>query len=267
MGPHHTPARRRRGATAAATALAVASASIAVFVLFVLLTSGTDVGVVLADEARPPATVERTATERTGSEPTGTEHTGTDPRSVAPPAAPPSPEPATATRVAPHALERSEPASIVIPALDVDAEVMELGLRDDGTMEVPPHAPRPESRAGWFRHSPTPGELGPSVIVGHVDSDRHGASVFYGLDRLADGDRVEVRRADGHTAVFEVEHVAQYGKDEFPTEDVYGNIDHAGLRLITCGGVFDPASVAYEDNIVVYARFVASDTAPDAERR
>jgi hypothetical protein len=258
MGPHHTPARRRRGATAAATALAVASASIAMYVVVVLFTSGTEAGVVLADETRPPATVERTEA---------------DPGSSAshPPLAPPRsvavPEPATATGTVLPTLERSEPTSIVIPALDVDAEVMELGLYDDGTMEVPPHAPRPESRAGWFRHSPTPGELGPSVIVGHVDSDRHGASVFYGLGSLAAGERVEVQRADGRTAVFEVEHVAQYGKDEFPTEDVYGNLDHAGLRLITCGGVFDTASVAYEDNIVVYARFVTSHATPDQEQR
>jgi hypothetical protein len=254
MGHDHTPERRRRGATAAATALAVASASLAIFVVLV---AGTNPDVLHADQAAPRVTAEHT----------GTEHTRSGPQSAAPSPAPPSPEPAAATRVAPHALERSEPTSIVIPALDVDAEVMELGLQDDGTMEVPPHAPRPESRAGWFRHSPTPGELGPSVIVGHVDSDRHGPSVFYGLGSLTAGDRVEVQRADGRTAVFEVEHVDQYGKDEFPTEDVYGNLDHAGLRLITCGGVFDTASVAYEDNIVVYARFVTSHATPDQEQR
>lgn len=222
-----------------AAALAVASASVAVFAV---LSAGTNTDRQFADEPSPPAAAERT---------------GTDPGNTAPPV-----EPATATRVATHGLERSTPTSIVIPALDVDAEVMKLGLLDDGTMEVPPHAPRAESRAGWYRHSPTPGELGPSVIVGHVDSEKDGPSVFHGLDSLAAGDRVEVQRADGRTTVFEVERVARYDKDEFPTEDVYGNLDHAGLRLITCGGAFDTASLSYEDNIVVYARFVASHATP-----
>lgn len=264
MGPNHTQARRRRGATAAATALAVASALIAILV--VLAAAGSNADVLFTNQVAPPATAEPTETEHSEVQPTGTEQTETDLQTATPPTAPP-PQPATTTKAALHAIERSEPTAIVIPALDVNAEVMELGLHDDGTMEVPPHAPRPESQAGWFRHSPTPGELGPSVIVGHVDSDRHGPSVFFGLDSLTGGDRVEVRRADGTTAVFEVEHVAQYGKDEFPTEDVYGNLDHAGLRLITCGGVFDAASAAYEDNIVVYAQFVESHATPEPDQR
>lgn len=155
-------------------------------------------------------------------------------------------------------LESAQPVSISIPALGVDATVMELGLNEDRTMQVPPHAPRAESQAGWYRHSPTPGALGPSVIVGHLDSDRHGPSVFYGLDTLTEGDTVEVARDDGVTAVFVVEHVAQYFKKEFPTEDVYGNLDHAGLRLITCGGNFDTDTLAYDDNIVIYANLVTS---------
>lgn len=220
--------------------------------------AGTNADVLPTAQAAPPGMAEHAEAEHTGAAPTGT-----DGQTALPPPAATSPGPATAAGVVPHTLERAEPASIVIPALDVDADVMELGLHADGTMQVPPHAPRPESQAGWFRHSPTPGELGPSVIVGHVDSDEHGASVFCGLGSLTGGDRVEVQRTDGSTAVFEVEHVAQYGKHEFPTEDVYGNIDHAGMRLITCGGVFDRASSSYEDNIVVYARFVSSHTTPD----
>lgn len=170
--------------------------------------------------------------------------------------------PAATVSSAAATLTPAEPQAIVIPALGVDAAVMDLGLHEDGTMEVPPHAPRPESRAGWFRHSPTPGALGPSIIVGHVDSDRHGPSVFYGLADLAEGDTIEVVRADGVTAVFAVEHTAQYGKDRFPSDEVYGNIDHAGLRLITCGGDFDTDRMEYSDNIVVYAELVDSHPSP-----
>lgn len=155
-------------------------------------------------------------------------------------------------------LPTAQPTSISIPKIGVDADVMRRGLRDDGTMEVPPHAPRPESRAGWYQHSPTPGALGPSIIIGHVDSERDGPSVFFELRRLTKGDTIEVKRADGVTAVFTVEHTAQYSKDRFPADEVYGNLDHAGLRLITCGGVFDRDALAYEDNIVVYARLTSS---------
>jgi hypothetical protein len=58
--------------------------------------------------------------------------------------------------------------------------------------------------------------------------------------------------------VFRAERVAAYPKDQFPTEAVYGNIDHPGLRLITCGGEFDHHAGSYVDNIVVYATFVGS---------
>jgi sortase (surface protein transpeptidase) len=163
---------------------------------------------------------------------------------------------ASTLRAAP--LPTAPPLAIRIPSLEVDASVMDLGLHEDGTMQVPPHAAWATSEAGWYRHSPTPGTLGPAVVVGHVDSERHGPSVFYGLDTLAAGDRIEVERSDGLTAVFVVDRTGQYGKDELPMNEVYGDLDHAGLRLITCGGDFDRGRLEYKDNIVVYASLVSS---------
>ncbi|MDQ4118194.1 MAG: sortase, partial [Actinomycetota bacterium] len=99
---------------------------------------------------------------------------------------------------------------------------------------------------------PTPGERGPAVIAAHVDwAGRAGA--FAGLDTLRPGDAVRVRRADGATVEFVVDRVAQYPKDRFPTGEVYGDLDHAGLRLITCGGRFDDGARSYQDNVVVFA--------------
>jgi hypothetical protein len=145
-------------------------------------------------------------------------------------------------------LPRSEPVSIAIPALGVATDVLQLGLADDGSMEVPPGG----DPVGWFDRSPTPGELGPAVLVGHVDwAGEPGA--FVGLRTLAAGDQVLVGRADGSTATFVVDRVAEYAKDEFPTRSVYGDIDEAGLRLITCGGDFDEDEASYRDNVVVYA--------------
>ena len=148
-------------------------------------------------------------------------------------------------------LPRSEPVGITIPALGVTTRVMELGLDADGAMEVPPGA----YPAGWFDRSPTPGELGPAVLAGHVDWDGD-PGVFSGLSTLTAGDQVLVDRADGSTATFVVERVGEYAKDEFPSLTVYGDIDRAGLRLITCGGDFDSAEGSYTDNVVVYARLV-----------
>ena len=149
-------------------------------------------------------------------------------------------------------LLRSEPVRVEIPALGLSSPVMGLGLTDDGSMEVPPGA-RP---AGWYDGSPTPGELGPAVLAGHVDWAGQ-AGVFAGLDQLDPGDEVRVDRVDGSTVTFTVDRVAEYAKDGFPTETVYGDVPYAGLRLITCGGAFDEDEGDYLDNVVVYARLTA----------
>jgi hypothetical protein len=148
----------------------------------------------------------------------------------------------------PPVLARSEPARVTVPALGVDTGPIPLGLRPDGSMEVPPDAPT----VGWFTGAPTPGERGPAVLAAHVDwAGRAGA--FAELHTLAPGDEIRVRRADGATVVFVVERVGQYPKDRFPTDEVYGDLDHAGLRLITCGGRFDSGARSYSDNVVVFA--------------
>jgi sortase (surface protein transpeptidase) len=151
---------------------------------------------------------------------------------------------------APH-LSRSTPTRLQIPAIGVDTTLMALGLRTDGSMQVPPGG----FPAGWYTGGPTPGELGPAVIAGHIDMK--GPGVFYALHNVLRGDRLTVTRSDGSTAVFQVTAVRQYPKNRFPTTLVYGNIDHAGLRLITCGGSFNSASGHYEDDLVVFADFVA----------
>lgn len=147
-------------------------------------------------------------------------------------------------------LVRSVPVRLEIEAIGVDSELMDLGLRDDGTMEVPAKG----FPAGWYTGAPTPGELGPAIIAGHVDLK--GPGVFHELHTLKSGDQVIVTRQDGSRPVFRVTRVARFPKDQFPTSLVYGDIDHAGLRLITCGGAFDQASGHYEENVVAFAELV-----------
>lgn len=148
------------------------------------------------------------------------------------------------------------PVRVVVPALGVDTEPVALGLQPDGTVEVPDSG----EQVGWYTGAPPPGAWGPAVFVGHVDwAGRPG--VFHRLGHLRPGAEVRVVRADGSTAVFRVTAVERYPKERFPTEAVYGAIDHAGLRLITCGGRFDRARRSYTDNVVAYAVLVGAEPA------
>lgn len=143
-----------------------------------------------------------------------------------------------------------------MPAIGVDSALQPLGLTPDGVLEVPAAG----FPAGWYMGAPTPGELGPAVLAGHVDwAGEH--AVFAELHRLRPGDEVLVTRQDGRVAVFRVSRVGQFAKDAFPTEDVYGNLDHSGLRLITCGGSFDRSVGSYRDNVVVHAALAGVRTA------
>jgi hypothetical protein len=155
------------------------------------------------------------------------------------PAAPGAPGPA------------APPARLEIPAIGVATPLDRLGLAADGTMEVPVDF----GRAGWFAGGTLPGEQGPAVIAGHVDS-RSGPAVFYRLRELRAGDAVEVERTDGVRLRFEVSSRAQYRKSALPTAAVFGPVAWPALRLITCGGSFDRARGSYRDNLVVFARLV-----------
>ena len=168
----------------------------------------------------------------------------------------PAPAPTTAATAAapalglPPVLNESEPVSMTIPAIDTESELLHLGLRDNGSLKVPPE--HPGAPASWYTGSPTPGERGPAVLLGHVNATGGGPGIFADLQALKSGDTIEITRADGTTAVFAVDRGEQYMKNEFPTHKVYGNTDAAELRLITCDG-YDPAAGEFDDNYVVYA--------------
>jgi hypothetical protein len=150
----------------------------------------------------------------------------------------------------------SRPVRLRIPRIAVDTRITALALNPDRTVQVPPI--EPGSPAGWYRHSPTPGELGPAVLLGHSTAGKYGPAVFYRLAELRPGDRIEVERADGLVARFVVQRVASYPKSRFPTAEVYGDTDHAALRLVTCGGDRAPGQSHYPDNVIAFARLVAA---------
>jgi sortase (surface protein transpeptidase) len=147
-------------------------------------------------------------------------------------------------------LPESEPVAVSIPRIRVRSRLVPLGLEENGAMETPKPAD-----VGWYSRGPSPGALGPAVIAGHVTWN--GPAVFYRLGTMRRGDHVSVTRKDGKTAVFTVTRVAQFPQSRFPSRVVYGPIDHAGLRLITCGGTYDAARHKYLDNVVVFAKLEA----------
>jgi hypothetical protein len=166
------------------------------------------------------------------------------------PSARATPGPSTSTAVL--ARGSSPPVHIRIPAIGVSAAVVRLGLNRDGTLQVPGDF----AVTGWFTGGPAPGETGPAVIAGHIDS-RRGPAVFYRLRELRPGQEITVGRTDGSSVRFAVDGVAQYPKQAFPTAAVFGPSPDPLLRLITCGGAFDRSQRSYRDNVVVSARLVS----------
>lgn len=153
-------------------------------------------------------------------------------------------------------LARSLPVSVDIPAIGVNSRLLRLGVNADGSMQVP-SLTTSAGLAAWYKYSATPGQMGASVIEGHVDSYR-GPAVFFRLGALRPGDAVDVRLADGITAIFRVTGVREYLKSNFPAKSIYGAPGYAGLRLITCGGTFDYAAGHYLSSTVVFASLVSS---------
>ena len=149
-------------------------------------------------------------------------------------------------------MTEAAPTKLSIPKLKIETTFEKpLGLNEDGGSEVP----KSYTQVGWYEYGPTPGEYGPAVILGHVDSVS-GPAVFFSLGQLEAGDDVYIDRADGSVAHFVVEKLERYEQVAFPTAKVYGNIDHAGLRLITCSGTFKKGEQRYTHNLVVYAKLV-----------
>lgn len=150
-------------------------------------------------------------------------------------------------------LSASPPVAITIPSIGVRSTLTRLGLNGDGTVAVPTsfHV------AGWYEHSVTPGQNGPMVVLGHVDSTS-GPGIFFRLGALNPGDQVSVSRVDGRLVTYRITAVRSYFKQQFPILDVYGNTPTPTIRLITCGGTFDRSTGHYLSNIVAFGQLVAS---------
>jgi hypothetical protein len=168
------------------------------------------------------------------------------PTAAAPAAAPPNPADSFHSDLTYE--EVAAPVRIRIPAMHVDSKLIDLGLRPDGSVAVPPRT----DVAGWYDGGPRPGQPGPAVILGHVDS-KDGPGIFIDLHAVKAGTEIRVDRADGSSATFTVTKVQKVAKTRFPTDLVYAPTLDPTLRLVTCGGSFDRAKGSYRDNVIAFA--------------
>jgi sortase (surface protein transpeptidase) len=157
--------------------------------------------------------------------------------------------------IAAASLPRSVPVSIDIPKISAHSTLLPLGRVRNRAVELP--STSTPMQAGWFSGGPTPGEIGPATIFGHVAGD-HQEGIFFRLHELVPGDLVLIKRQDGRTATFRVVHIEEASKGSFPTDAVYGDTTDAEVRLVTCGGTFDKATHSYRNDIIVYAALVAN---------
>lgn len=161
----------------------------------------------------------------------------------------------TITTTPDDSLSRELPIHLSVPKLGIDADFESpLTLNADQTISVPDSY----DKVGWYKLGASPGEKGTASILGHVDSVA-GPAVFYLLGQLTPGDSINVTRADGSIAEFEVEYLERYSQDSFPTEKVYGMTEYPSLRLITCSGVYNKGVMRYSHNLVVYAKLVTAE--------
>jgi sortase (surface protein transpeptidase) len=147
-----------------------------------------------------------------------------------------------------HAISR--PVRVVIPSVDIDAALIEVGLREEGVAEVPPFG-----KAAWYELGPAPGANGPAVLLGHVDSKK-GPDVFYRLKDVVRGDTVLVYGEDGDVATFNVDAKEQVLKTDLPAGRIWNGSQQPLIRLITCGGEFDRSTGHYLSNLIVYGHLV-----------
>lgn len=220
---------------------------------FLLLLGASVVGLVRAAQRHAPQPV--AAQAGTLGPPGGA---GSGPAPVPASSAAPSPgggaSAGAAAAVSGAGLPASSPVSIAIPAIGVAAPVNRVGLNADGTIQVPPlGAGAVSNEPAWYTRSPTPGQVGASVILGHVDSATQGPADFFGIGSLRPGDEVDVTRRDGTVAVFTVDGVRSYPKASFPHRTVFGPVPYAALRLVTFGRSFEGTTGHDRRTIVVYA--------------
>jgi sortase (surface protein transpeptidase) len=142
----------------------------------------------------------------------------------------------------------AQPQRISIPAIGVAATVEPVGLRPDFSMDVP----RLVDDVGWYSLGSVPGQPGDAVIDGHLDGPGGGPAVFWRLDQLRVGDRIEFAMSGGGTTAFTVTGEGLVAMDQVP-EGHFDTHGAARITLVTCAGAWDTGRQIYTERFVVEA--------------
>lgn len=142
------------------------------------------------------------------------------------------------------------PTRVQIPAAGIDMSIVDVGVKEDGEMEIPDDP----STAGWYRWGSAPGGgVGSTVVAAHVDSLRFGLGPFARLRSLPAGSEIVITGADGVDHRYTAATLSYYPKDELPAAELFDRSGVERLVLITCGGSFDETALTYSDNVIVTA--------------
>lgn len=139
------------------------------------------------------------------------------------------------------------PVRLIIPNINVNATVKDVGVTSKGIMGVPKNA----MDAGWFNLGPRPGEMGSAVIAGHLNGESGQEAVFTNLNKLVKGDQLYVENDKGEIFTFVVRESRIYGLGY--ADDVFSRNDGVHLNLVTCDGVWDGGIKSYSKRLVVFS--------------
>lgn len=145
------------------------------------------------------------------------------------------------------------PARLIIPSIQVDADIQHVGITKSGNMAVPSNF----SDVGWYRYGTVPGDIGSAVIAGHVDNGLGLSGVFKRLDEVEAGDDVYLESENGIRLHYVVSAVESYPYDAIPLETLFHRADTSRLNLVSCEGSWIASEKTYDRRIVVYTRLVA----------
>ena len=166
----------------------------------------------------------------------------------------PVPATPTATAFGQNVATTSLPSRLIIPALNINANVQDLGVNSIGNMQAPDNF----TDVGWYKYGTVPGQLGSAVIDGHVDNGLGLAGVFKQLDSIKIGDDLYVQTVGGQKLHFVVSDIETYPYQSVPVQTIFAQTDAARLNLITCDGTWVNGQDTYNERLVVYTKYVGT---------
>ncbi len=161
----------------------------------------------------------------------------------------------TETEIANYVVAPNMPRYFSIPSLGIiNARIAEVGLRSDGSVDVPRNA----YMIGWYNGSVLPGEKGTALLDAHGGDLGNG--IFRTLPRIQIGAEINIEMGDGRLFTYKVVDTATRPLDGANNADSYmptaltsPQAGAASLTLITCTGEWSQVRQTYLDRFFARA--------------